>query len=186
MPFEVLAAQKRATKMEIENLVSFSEADYVHAGFPDASFTKILTSESLVHSYDLEKTLQEFHRLLKPGGKILLSEYTLAPDEQFNTREKEVMDAIIKGASLDALRGFRHNEFSEKLKAAGFKNIKEYDVTKNVLPQHKFFKQLATIPYAIHKLLGTEKYFINTMAGYELSGMVEKDLWKHVQFVAEK
>lgn len=41
--------------------------------FPDNTFDSILTSEVLEHIYNLEEILKELHRVLKPGGKILIS-----------------------------------------------------------------------------------------------------------------
>ena len=49
------------------------------APFPDASFNTILVIEAFHHMPDHEAHLKEFHRLLKPGGKLILEE----PDPRF-------------------------------------------------------------------------------------------------------
>ena len=41
--------------------------------FPDNTFDSILTSEVLEHVFNLEPIVQELHRVLKPGGKILIT-----------------------------------------------------------------------------------------------------------------
>jgi SAM-dependent methyltransferase len=41
--------------------------------FPDNTFDSILTNEVLEHVFNLEDILKELHRVLKPGGKILIT-----------------------------------------------------------------------------------------------------------------
>ncbi len=42
--------------------------------FPDASFDKILVIEAFHHMPDHDTRLREFHRLLKPGGALVIEE----------------------------------------------------------------------------------------------------------------
>lgn len=46
--------------------------------FPDAGFDKILVIEAFHHLPAQEEHLNEFHRLLKPGGVLLMEEYNAA------------------------------------------------------------------------------------------------------------
>ena len=44
--------------------------------FPDARFDRLTMGYALRHVADLRTTFQEYHRVLKPGGKVLLLEIT--------------------------------------------------------------------------------------------------------------
>jgi len=44
-----------------------------HIGFPDGTFDFIICIETLEHVVDDRLTIQEFRRLLKPGGRVVIS-----------------------------------------------------------------------------------------------------------------
>ena len=72
-------ANIKARNLNVKN-VNFSLMDYSNTVFSDNYFDAIYTMETLCHSTDISKTLEEFYRLLKKGGKIALFEYTIAKD----------------------------------------------------------------------------------------------------------
>ncbi|WP_370365287.1 class I SAM-dependent methyltransferase [Catenulispora sp. GP43] len=74
---EVDAATKRAAEARMQERVGYRRADFMALPFPDASFDAVLAMESLVHAPDLGRALREFHRVLRPGGRVGLVEYTL-------------------------------------------------------------------------------------------------------------
>jgi len=186
VPFEIEIAQKNAKKNNLQQKLNYQIMDYNNLKFAKNSFDCIYTTESVVHSYNVEKTLREFFRVLRPNGKIFLSEYTLADDKKFSKKDWEILNFIIKYSAMAGLKNFRHNSFSKKLKKAGFKNISEKNITKNILPSFERLKKIAKIPYKIIKFLRLQKYFVNAVAGFEVPNLIKKDLWRHCIFVAEK
>ncbi|HEY3645627.1 MAG TPA: class I SAM-dependent methyltransferase [Gammaproteobacteria bacterium] len=56
----------------------FIEADSASIPLPDASVDLVFCHQTLHHLVRQEETLKEFHRLLKPGGLLLLAESTKA------------------------------------------------------------------------------------------------------------
>ncbi|PKL72590.1 hypothetical protein CVV26_01095 [Candidatus Kuenenbacteria bacterium HGW-Kuenenbacteria-1] len=49
---------------------------------------------------------------MKPGGKIALFEYTLAPNEKFSKLEMKMLDLVIEGSAMMGLKDFRHDQFT--------------------------------------------------------------------------
>jgi len=186
VPFEVERAQERAKSLGVQEKTEYQVMDYSATNFPDNYFDAIYTTETLSHSPDIRKTLQEFFRVLKPGGKIALFEYTLAPDEKFSAWEKKMLDVVIEGSAMMGLKDFRHDQFTVVVKNAGFENVKEQNITENIRPSFYRLHKLSTLPYKFIKLLGLQKIFINTTAGYEYYKMADKGLFRYCIFTGNK
>lgn len=186
VPFEVERAQERAKKLGVQDKTNYQVLDYSTTNFPDNYFDAIYTTEALSHSPDIRKTLKEFLRILKPGGKIALFEYTLAPDEKFSTWEKKMLDVVIEGAAMMSLRDFRHDQFTEVIKNAGFENVKEQNITEGIRPSFYRLHKISVWPYKFVKLFGLQKFFINTTAGYEYYKMADKGLFRYCIFTGNK
>lgn len=186
VPFEVKRAKARAKKEGVSDNTHYQVMDYSATTFPDNHFDSIYTTETLSHSPDIQKTLKELFRVLKPGGKIALFEYTLAPDEEFSPWEKKMLDVVIEGSAMMGLKDFRHGQFVEVIKKAGFKNVQEQDITKNIRPSFYRLYKLSVWPYKFIKLLNLQKLFPNTTAGYEYYKMVDKGLIRYCIFTGTK
>lgn len=186
VPFEVKRAQERAEKLGVQNRTQYQVMDYSATDFPDNYFDAIYTTETLSHSPDIRKTLQEFIRILKPGGTIAFFEYTLAPDEKFSEWEKRMLDVVIEGSAMMGLKDFRHDTFIGVVRDATFENVKEQNITENIRPSFYRLHRLSRLPYKFIKLLGLQRFFINTTAGYEYYKMVEKGLFRYCIFTGNK
>ena len=184
--FEVKRAQRRAKNLGVQEKTKYQVMDYSATNFPDNYFDAIYTTETLSHSPDIHKTLQEFFRVLKPGGKIALFEYTIAPDEKFSAREKKMLDVVIEGSAMMGLKDFRHDQFTEVIKKAKFENAKEQNITENIRPSFYRLYKLSRLPYKFIKLFGLQKFFINTTAGYEYYKMADKGLFRYYIFTGNK
>src|ERR1700683_77741 len=82
LDFDIKKARKSARERKLSNKVKFFVADYANTDLPDVSFDAIFTMETLVHAPDYHKALREFHRLLKPNGRLILFEYSLSPEDK--------------------------------------------------------------------------------------------------------
>lgn len=82
-PAECEAAEKRAARQGLFHRVRFQVRDYHDLPYGDDHFDAVMAMEALSHSVDLSKALSEFHRVLKPGGRVAISETTMVhPDAQ--------------------------------------------------------------------------------------------------------
>jgi sterol 24-C-methyltransferase len=108
-PGDIIRAQRLAEQSDLAHRVEFSIMDYADLTFADESFDAIYTLESLSHATQLHTTLEEFHRVLKRGGKLALFEYTIANDDQFSASEQALLAAVIHASAMDGLKEFRHD-----------------------------------------------------------------------------
>ncbi|MFA5076451.1 MAG: methyltransferase domain-containing protein [Patescibacteria group bacterium] len=184
--FQIKKARKLASRLGVQDKTDYQMMDYSFTNFPDNYFDAIYTTETLSHSPDIRKTLQEFFRVLKPGGKIAFFEYTIAPDEEFSEWEKKMLDTVIEGSAMIGLKDFRHDQFTKIIKEAGFEDIKEQDITENVLPSFYRLHKISILPYRFVKFFRLQKFFINTTAGFECYRMADKGLIRYCIFTGNK
>ena len=184
--YEIDYGRKLAKKENIDDKVKFEVQDYSHTNFENNSFDGVYTVETLSHSPDVKKTLREFYRILKPGGKIALFEYTLAPDNKFSTDDMEKLDRGIVGTAALGLNEFRHDKFPKILTGIGFKNVHEENMTKQFRPSLARLKNIAVIPYFFINLLKLQQSFVNTSLAVEWLELVDKGFWRYCIFTGEK
>lgn len=161
-----IAQAKSSTKPS--DTVEFYIADYNRTGFQTASFDAVFTLEALVHSSDFEATLREFKRILKPGGKLVLFEYSHEPYPNLSERVINFYKVMNKYAAMPAFDKFEHGILAKSLRNQGFKEVQEENITEFILPTLRRFRQLALLPYQIVRLLRLQCNFINTHAGWGL------------------
>ncbi|HVQ43547.1 MAG TPA: methyltransferase domain-containing protein [Candidatus Saccharimonadia bacterium] len=166
LDFNIARARKRAAKDELETKVEFLKADYSNTTLPDSSFDAIYTMETLVHSPDYTKTLKEFHRLLKPGGKLVHFEYSMA--DKMPQDAKQALTRVNKLAAMPAFDQFTHGTLESALAKEGFKEVESRDITERMLPLLQKFERKARLPYQIARWLKQENHFANAMSAVEI------------------
>lgn len=65
-------AQLRKRELKLDNVEALSVMDVGHLGFPDASFDAVVAQYVITAVPDPDAALDEFARVLKPGGEIIL------------------------------------------------------------------------------------------------------------------
>lgn len=187
VPFEVEKANSRAIEWNVSEKVNYSLMDYSNTEFPDDYFDCIYTTETLSHSIDIRKTLNEFFRILKKGGRVAFFEYTLSNDEDFSKSELRIMKKVANGSAMVGLKDFRHTEFQNILSGAGFTNVIVDNISENTLPSLARMKKYLNIPYNLCvKPFGLQELFPNASAAVEFCKMAEKGLVRYNIFTATK
>jgi cyclopropane fatty-acyl-phospholipid synthase-like methyltransferase len=75
-PVEVATAQAKASESGLSDQARFEVADFHAQPYPENHFDAIVAIEALFNSFDLEKALLEFLRVLRPGGRVAIAEMT--------------------------------------------------------------------------------------------------------------
>jgi len=65
-------AQIRKRDLKLDNVEALSVMDVGHLGFPDAAFDAVVAQYVITAVPDPDAALDEFARVLKPGGEIIL------------------------------------------------------------------------------------------------------------------
>jgi phosphatidylethanolamine/phosphatidyl-N-methylethanolamine N-methyltransferase len=68
----LVKAKERVAELNLSNVESLSVMDVNHLGFPDADFDVVVAQYVITAVPDPERALDEFARVLKPGGEIVL------------------------------------------------------------------------------------------------------------------
>lgn len=185
--FAIKRALEKASKFGLKNRVDFQVRDYTYLNFPDKTFDGIYTMETLVHVPDYHKVLKEFYRVLKPNGKLVLFEYSLAPREDFTQAQQTIVEMINEESSMHSLSYFVHGKFPKILKEAGFRKVSVKNITSRVMPMLRKFYFFAFLPYQLIKLLGLQRKFINATAAVEGYLILQKgDYWRYNIVTATK
>ena len=168
LDFAVKKAISKSKELNLQNKVKFKIGDYTELDFPNETFDGVYTMETLVHVTDYKKALKEFYRVLKPNGKLVLFEYSIASRKKFSPKELKIADMINEESGMHSLPHFLHDKFPQILKDSGFENIVVKDITPRIIPMLRKFYLIAYIPYIFIKLLGLQRKFINATSAVEI------------------
>lgn len=168
LDFNLSEANRRAAQRGLSEHVSFTQMDYSDLEFPQETFNGVYTMETLVHAADASRVLGEFKRVLKPGGRLVMFEYSRDPDEAMAPRSRRIFREINTYAAMPSFQTFTHGTLEHLVSEAGFKNVKSVDITSQMLPMVRIFYWLGLVPYSIGRLIRRPEKVPNAMSGVEL------------------
>lgn len=118
-------------------------ADYHQLPLAPNSFDGVYTMETLVHASDHLQVLREFLRVLKPGGKLVLLEYSIPKLETVPLAGRRLAERVIRNTGMASLPQFTHDSFPQILTAAGYENIKVENISRAVYPSWYYLWKFA-------------------------------------------
>lgn len=132
---------------DVSKKVELINGNYCALPLGDSSVSGIYTMETLVHADPLEVALDEFWRVLKPGGRLVLFEYSVPERKTLDPMRRWITDVMVQRIGMASIERFTHDAFPAILQDAHFENIEVKDISRNVWPTWRwmFF-------YAIHNL----------------------------------
>ncbi|EFR00883.1 hypothetical protein MGYG_03886 [Nannizzia gypsea CBS 118893] len=158
-PFHVEDAKQNVKAHGLQDKVTVSFDDYHNlTQFADNSFDGVYTMETFVHADDSMRVLQNFYRILKPGGVLVHHENDIIHD----------LEGVRETSRLwHTPNTLPRGELSQSLETAGFKNVELEDLTDEILPMWRFLGFMGYLPYQVFRLLGIKERFTNTLIGVE-------------------
>ncbi|BFZ12596.1 hypothetical protein BsWGS_15635 [Bradybaena similaris] len=102
--------------------VVFERTDATKRDYPPASFDVVYSRDTILHINDKLSLFKKFFNCLRPGGKVLISDYCCSPDEH-----SEQFKAYVKQRGYNLLSP---EAYGKVLEEAGFINVRAEDRTQ--------------------------------------------------------
>ncbi len=143
-------ARKFARKRCVQSLVQFGVADYCTTPFASGSFDVVWGLESICYALDKRAFIKEAHRLLRPGGRLVVAD-GFANKTAFTAAEWEAVLAFLDGWAVPNLVTPRR--FQSYLEESEFIDVAFTDITSNVMPSAERMHRTAVLATPIQKAL---------------------------------
>lgn len=185
---QVDSAKKNAIRYGVDHLADFERRNFCNTGLAPDSFDVVWAVESVCHANDKREFVEEAHRLLRVGGRLVMADFFSAKIPA-NADEARVLNGWLDGWAVPGLSAI--DEFSDYLSSAGFKIVTVEDSTENIRPSAKHLYQRFMIGFPIHKLYElfsspTEVQTKNVWTAKLQYDALKKGLWAYYVLMAEK
>ncbi len=150
----ILQGQKKLTDIPIDSKISWVCGDAMYLPFKDNSFDVYTISFGIRNVTDISKTLSEAYRVLKPGGRIMILEFSSVKNDlvswfydkysfniipkigEFISNDRESYQYLV-----ESIRKFPDQDtFSEMINNEGFRRVKYRDLTFGIAALHSAWK----------------------------------------------
>lgn len=153
-PEMIALARRKAAGVSGRTRISFEEADAQALPFPDSSFDVVTVAFGIRNLPDRAANLREVLRVLKPGGRYVVLEFSRPPFAPFRVVYHLYLHYIIPalGGRLtgdresfeylrDSIRGFPNQaRLAAEMRAAGFSAISWSNLTGGIVAIHTALK----------------------------------------------
>lgn len=182
---DVAIARQRSTRAgEAGRHTRFLLANYHALPFADGSLDGVYTMESFVHSPAPRQGLAEFFRVLRPGGRLVMSEYSSTPQARLLPQARSALLRVCELSGMPGMITMPHGRLERLLQQAGFVVESAYDATEKVLPMLRCFSVLGRLPYALARGVGRGDSLVNAMSGVEMYR--HQEVWRYIMCVATR
>jgi tocopherol O-methyltransferase len=147
---QVKYAHQYARQHHVEDRVQFDQQDFRRTNFADETFDIVWAEESVCHLPDKREFIAEAHRLLKPGGRLIMLEYFRVARPYDNSSER-LIQSWLSGWAIPNLATAA--EFARWTSEAGFVDVALEDISSHVTPSHRRLYRVTLRLYVFEWLL---------------------------------
>jgi MPBQ/MSBQ methyltransferase len=153
VPWQVEQARSLNSAAGCDGCVRVVEGDYQNTLLPGASFTGVYALESSCHARGADKSalLAEAHRLLRPGGRLVVADGFLTKDRFAGALQERIYRTLCDCWVIEELAQL--DLFTTRLKGLGFINVTVESLQMRVAPS------VTHIPWVTLKFLLTDVVF---------------------------
>lgn len=188
-PKHIKIAKKKAANLT--NL-SFVRGDFNNLPFADCQFDIIFAVECLCHSNDLSRTLAEIHRVLRPGGRLVVFDgYRCTDFENREALQKTAQQLTeVAMAVQDGMNNI--NDWFAISREVGFTLLEGTDLSDSIKPTlyrlQKLSERFFMMKPLKRRLIWRFRTYLvrNAIAGLLLLYTLENDTWKYYLTVMER
>ncbi|GAB4444926.1 MAG: methyltransferase domain-containing protein [Turneriella sp.] len=182
---QVKKARTFARSSGVQGRVRFHRKNYLNTGFPANTFDVVWIQESSSQTYEKEKLLKETLRILKPKGRMILTDLFLLRDKLKET-EQYCIDKWCDGWAMAYLPVAK--KFGAQIRRAGFSQLRIFDNTEKIAEsalriyqrgKEGYPDDLLTKARTVLRIKHTEANMFQKIA-------LDMGLWRHLSFVATK
>lgn len=135
VPTHTIMAERFATKRQVTKNTQFLLQNYCHTSFPDDTFDGVIALESINYAPRNEDLLQELHRVLKPGGRLVIID-GFRTDKPIPSALEKIYRIWLDGRALVDLESI--HEVEACMKQQGFKEVAVQDISSHVINSYFF------------------------------------------------
>jgi O-methyltransferase StaMB len=124
---QIARADTLARETALEDRLVFRHADAMRMPFADASFDAVLALESMCHMPDRVQVLREMRRVLRPGGRIVLTDFfgrSASPSPDRRALQQTMGSTTV-----------RIDDYPQLLRTANLRFVEMLDITDETLPR---------------------------------------------------
>ena len=181
-------AREKATLFRVNDRAAFSVQNYHATGFADATFDVVWAVESICHSQHKQAVIDEAFRVLKPGGRLVISDFLRSARPMSRSQERALASWIHQWVVPDLATLPEMQSFLEQ---SGFMGIRDRETTSSVAPSSlRLFKigLATTIPALMFRLTGIHSAMqhANWKSSIYQYLALRKDAWRYGILSAKK
>ena len=184
-PLQARKAGGFARRSSFADRVAFLRGDYLQTPFSGESFDVVYALESSCHAPDKHAFLKEAHRVLRPGGRLVIHDYFQARAPS-SLLERKVMKWHLQGWAIPHLAA--QDSFAQSLASVGFGKLRWSDRTRSILQSSRIMFRRGCLGLLPDRLLWRRHRvrFANTITCFAQYLSLKMGLWRYLGLVAER